>query len=83
MQVSSSELKTNLGRYLELVDREDIIITRNGRRIARLVREEDNALSDIRSLFGVLASPELSAATDEEIKAMIHEERSKRYDSID
>jgi len=83
MYVSSTELKTNLGKYLDLVGAGDIIITRNGRKIAKLVKEEDDALADVRSLFGILASPELSKASDEQINDMIHEERSKRYDRID
>ena len=83
MYVSSTELKTNLGKYLGLLGAGDIIITRNGRKIAKLVKEEDDALADIRSLFGVLASPELSNATDAQIKDIIREERSNRYDRID
>jgi hypothetical protein len=70
-----------LGKYLDLVSGEDIIITRNGRKVAKLVKDEDDALSDIRSLFGILADTDLSYMTDEEIKNVIHEERGKRYDS--
>ena len=83
MFVSSTELKTNLGKYLDMVAEVDIVITRNGRKIAKLVKEEDDALSDIRSLFGILADSEMSRMTDEEIKAAVHEERSKRYDRAD
>ena len=36
MIVSATELKSNLGKYLELAARQDIFITRNGRNIARL-----------------------------------------------
>jgi len=39
MQVSFTELKANLGEYLDLLGTGDIIITRNGRKIARLVKE--------------------------------------------
>jgi prevent-host-death family protein len=83
MFVSSTEFKTNLGKYLDLVSVEDIIITRNGHKIAKLVREEDGALSDVRSLFGVLAGTELSNRSDEEIKNVIREEKEKRYDGAD
>ena len=83
MQVSSTELKTNLGKYLDLLGTEDIIITRNGRKIAKLVKEEDDTLSEVRSLFGILADSELSRMTDDELKGVIHEERSKRYGRID
>jgi prevent-host-death family protein len=79
MFVSSTEFKTNLGRYLDLVTSEDIIITRNGRKIAKLVKEEEDAFSDVRSLYGILSGTELSAMEDSEIKDVIHMERSRRY----
>ena len=80
MRVTATELKTNLGKYLDLLGTEDVIITRNGRKIAKLVKEEDDTLSEIRSLFGILAGSELSKMTNDEIKGVIHEERSKRND---
>jgi antitoxin (DNA-binding transcriptional repressor) of toxin-antitoxin stability system len=78
MLITSTELKTNLGKYLDLLSTEDIVVTRNGRKVARLVQETDDALSEIRSLFGILADSELSHMTDEEIKNIIFEERSQR-----
>ncbi len=83
MFVTSTEFKTNLGRYLDLVTGEDIIITRNGRRVAKLIKEEDDAVSDIRSLFGILADTELSQMDDAGIRSVIREERGKRYDRAD
>ena len=83
MVVSATELKTNLGKYLDLLDTEDIIITRNGRKIAKLLKEEDDTLSEIRSLFGILAETELAGMTDDEIQGVIREERGKRYDRVD
>ena len=83
MLVSSTELKTNLGKYLDLVCNEDIVITRNGCKIARLIKEEDNTLSEIRSLFGIIADTDISHMSDEEIREIIGEERSKRFDCAD
>ena len=83
MTVTATEMKTNFGKYLELVENGDIIITRNGRKIARLVKEEDDARSDLHSLFGILAGSPLARMSDEEVKAAVHEERSKRYDCLD
>lgn len=83
MFVTSTEFKTNLGRYLDLVTGEDIIITRNGRKVAKLVKEEDDTVSNIRSLFGILADTELSHMDNVEIKNVIREERGKRYDRVD
>ena len=83
MRISTTELKTNIGKYLNLLDKEDIIITRNGRKIARVIKEEDDALSEVRSLFGILADSEYAHMTDGEIKGVIREERSNRYDRAD
>jgi antitoxin (DNA-binding transcriptional repressor) of toxin-antitoxin stability system len=83
MTVSSTDFKTNLGKYLNMVSAEDIVITRNGRRIAKLVKEGDNALSDVRSLFGMLADSELAKMDDAAIKEAIRTERGKRNDGLD
>ena len=72
MEVSITELKANLSHYLSMILENDLIITKNGKKIARITREEDNQVSSIRSLFGILP-PDSSL---EEIKA----ERMKRYE---
>lgn len=41
MLVNSTDLKNNLGKYLRLSAREEIIITSNGRKVARLSTYED------------------------------------------
>ena len=56
MVVTATDLKTNLGKYLDLLDTEDIIITRNGRRIAKLIKDEENVMAEVQSLFGILAT---------------------------
>lgn len=38
MEVNSTDLKTNFGKYLELVQEEDIVVTRNGKPVAKLMR---------------------------------------------
>ncbi|MBF7083803.1 type II toxin-antitoxin system Phd/YefM family antitoxin [Desulfallas sp. Bu1-1] len=75
MIVSSSEFKTNIGRYLSLVSKEDIIITRNGKRIARLIAEEEDKVAIAKSLIGILPS----TVTKEDAK----EEKVKRYENLD
>lgn len=44
MKVSSTEIQNNFGKYLILAGKEDIIITKNGTEVARLIihRFEDN-----------------------------------------
>ncbi len=83
MIVTATDLKTNLGKYLDLLETEEIIVTRNGRKIAKLVKEDDDTLADIRALYGILAGSELSIMTDEQLKEVIHQERSARYDRVD
>ena len=55
MVVTATDLKTNLGKYLDLLDTEDIIVTRNGRKVAKLVRDEEDVLAEVQSLYGILA----------------------------
>ena len=78
MVVTSTDLKTNLGSYLDSLNLGDIIVTRNGRKVARLVKEDDDTLSDMRSLFGILSNSEMSQMGDAEIKEMVQAERGKR-----
>ena len=85
MVVTATDLKTNLGKYLDLLDTNDIIITRNGRRVARLIRDEEDVLAEVQSLFGILSLPKESVqvAPEEISNARERDERTSRYDSID
>jgi len=60
MIITSTEFKLNLGRYLDLVSQEEIIITKNGRRIAKLIADEENLISVAQSLFGIATDVNLS-----------------------
>ena len=51
MQVTATEFKTNLGKYLDMVPTEQILITRNGKSVAKLVNVN---LSAVDSISGVL-----------------------------
>ena len=53
MQVSDAELEKNLDKYLELVQTENIWITKNGRSVAKLVCP--NASTSVDAISGVLA----------------------------
>jgi prevent-host-death family protein len=39
MEITATEFKMNLGKYLDAATREDVIITKNGKPVARLVGE--------------------------------------------
>lgn len=41
MIIKSTEIKNNFGKYLKLLDKEDIIVTRNGTPVARITRHKD------------------------------------------
>lgn len=75
MQITSTEFKLNLGRYLDLVSSEEIHITKNGRRIAKLVSDEEDLVSIAKSLFGIIPSD----ATLEDTR----KERLSRYERND
>lgn len=53
MTVTATEFKTNLGKYLEIVYDEDILITKNGKIIAQLSKPQFNKLAALRSLVGI------------------------------
>lgn len=51
MTITATEFKTNFGKYLKLVDKEDIFITRNGKTIAKVVNPNVSALSSLRGML--------------------------------
>jgi prevent-host-death family protein len=63
MQVALSELKVNVGKYVDLADSEDVIITKYGKPAAKIVRFDKEPwylkkvpekVTDIEQLFGTL-----------------------------
>lgn len=74
MYVTATELKANFGKYLELITKEDIFITKNGKTIAKLVDPTTSIVSELR---GIISLPE---GIDD--KDLIREARLKRYESI-
>ena len=54
MSITATELKNNLGKYLLLSATEDILITKNGKVVAKLVNPYQNRVETAKSLFGIL-----------------------------
>ncbi len=54
MSITATELKQNLGKYLLLSAKEDILITKNGKIVAKLTNPNQNKVNMAKSLFGVL-----------------------------
>ena len=73
MIATTTEFKANIGKYLSLAESEDILITKNGQNIAKLVSAKHGILSALRLLRGVLKSTNLSLES-------IREERLAKYD---
>ena len=54
MSITATELKNNLSKYLLLAATEDILITKNGKVVAKLVNPYQNRVETAKSLFGIL-----------------------------
>ena len=52
MNVTATELKLNLGKYLLLAATQDIYITRNGKTVAKLVSPYQDRVDTVNALFG-------------------------------
>lgn len=52
MNVTATELKLNLGKYLLLAATQDIYTTRNGKTIAKLVSPYQDRVDTVDALFG-------------------------------
>ena len=51
MIVTATEFKTNFGKYLDMVTKEDIFITRNGKTIAKVINPQVSAVDSIRGML--------------------------------
>ena len=71
MSITATELKMNLGKYLQLAESEDIYITRNGRTIAKLSNPYQERMDIARSLIGILpADVTLEEAREERLRLL-------------
>jgi len=75
MFVTATELKNNLGQYLEIAKTENVFITKNGKSIAKLTNPAEDKEEAMKSLFGI-AKPGMPL---EQIRG----ERLSRYENID
>lgn len=68
MIVTATEFKTNFGKYLELIAKEDIFITRNGKIIAKVVNPQISAVDSLRGILkDVPADPDLDSIREERL----------------
>ena len=76
MIITATELKSNIGKYLSLANAEDIFITKNGKKIAKLSSAKQDKVNTMKSLFGII--PDDGTTLDQ-----TREERLKNYEVID
>ena len=63
MTITVSELKNNLGKYIDLTSEEDIIVTKNGKERIKITKVNTRPLAFIDSVFK-------DSIIDEDIKDM-------------
>ena len=51
MIVTATECKTNFGKYLDMLTKEDIFITRNGKTIAKVINPQVSAVDSLRGML--------------------------------
>lgn len=76
MLVTATEFKSNIGKYLTLVQGEDIFITKNGRSVAKLSSAKQNKADIVKSLIGIIPN---DGTTLEQTR----EGRLARYETAD
>ncbi len=73
MIVTATEFKTNFGKYLELIAKEDIFITRNGKTVAKVINPQISAVESLRGMLKDIPS-------DIDLDS-IREERLSKYEN--
>lgn len=85
MEITATELKKNLGKYLELAETEDVLITKNGKIIARLVKPDDieTKLAALNEMIGI-ANPTGKPIniSDDELKEMRINAGLEKYENL-
>ncbi|MCL6613685.1 MAG: type II toxin-antitoxin system prevent-host-death family antitoxin [Firmicutes bacterium] len=75
MLITATELKENIGKYLALAKSEDIIITKNGKQVAKLTGIHNSGTSLTDSLIGVIPAQAVEPTR-------LREERLARHENI-
>ena len=73
MIITATEFKTNFGKYLDMVAKEDIFITRNGKTIAKIVNPQISAVDSLRGMLKDIPS-------DVDLDSL-REERTSKYEN--
>jgi len=57
MIIALSDLKKNVGKYVNLAEKQDIYITRNGKKVAKIIGTNRDRVAEMKSLFGIAKLP--------------------------
>ena len=60
MIITATELKTNMSRYLKVISEDDVLITKNGKLVARLSKPAQDKQAILDSLVGITANNPVS-----------------------
>lgn len=75
MIVTATEFKSNFGKYLDMLTKEDIFITRNGKTIAKVINPQVSAVDSLRGMLKNVPS-------DIDIDSLREERLSKYEDHV-
>ena len=68
-QVSLSDLKSNVGKYVTLAQEQDVFITKNGKLVAKITAAAPNKEVAAKALFGILPNHvDLDEAREERLR---------------
>lgn len=72
MVVTATEFKSNFGKYLDMLNVEDIFITKNGKTVAKMINPNISAVNTISGLLSGQLPDDFDAK-------VLREERLKKY----
>lgn len=67
MIVTASEFKFNFDKYLDILEEEDIFITRDGKMVAKLVNSNISAVDSLRGILKDVSGVDLDSIRAERI----------------
>lgn len=76
MYVTATEFKLNFGKYLDMILKEDVFITKNGKPIAKLVNPTQSVVDELRGIISIPNGVVMN-------KEYIRNARGSRYENID
>ncbi|MHB1483539.1 MAG: type II toxin-antitoxin system Phd/YefM family antitoxin [Saccharofermentanales bacterium] len=76
MYVTATDFKLNFGKYLEIISKEDVFITKNGKTIAKLVNPTASVVDELRGIISIPKEIEVN-------KEYIRNARLARHENTD